>query len=135
MSRFFSTKYNEGALDFSLFLLRLTGGGLMFHHGFDKLIHFTQRVNNFPDPLHIGSTLSLSMTIFGEFFCSVLVVFGLLTRLAAIPLVIICIVAAFIVHKGQVTGDGEMATLYLAMFLTMLFVGPGKFSLDRLLGK
>ena len=107
----------------------------MFHHGFDKLIHFTQRVNNFPDPLHIGSTLSLSLTIFAEFFCSVLVVFGLLTRLAAIPLVIVCIVALFIVHKGEVYGDGEMAALFLGIFLTTLFVGPGKFSLDRLLGK
>ncbi len=135
MSRLFSTKYNEGALDFSLLLIRLAGGGLMFKHGFDKLIHFTQRVNTFPDPLNIGSTLSLSLTIFGEFFCAVLIVFGLLPRLAAIPLVIICIVATFIVHKGEVFGDGEMAALYLAIFLMLLFVGPGKFSLDRLLGK
>ena len=72
MSRFFSTKYNEGALDFSLFILRLTGGGLMVKHGFDKLIHFTDTVKKFPDPIHIGSTLSLALVIFAEFFCAVL---------------------------------------------------------------
>ena len=135
MSRFFSTKYNEGALDFSLFILRLTGGGLMVKHGFDKLIHFTDTVKKFPDPIHIGSTLSLALVIFAEFFCAVLLIFGLLTRLAAVPLVVSGFIAVFIVHEGRVFADGEKAALFLAMFLFLLFTGPGKFSLDRLIGK
>lgn len=135
MSRFFSTKYNEGALDFSLFILRLAGGGLMVKHGFDKLIHFTDTVKHFPDPIHIGPTLSLFLVIFAEFFCAVLLVFGLLTRLVVIPLVICFSVVVFLVHRGQVFGDGETAALYLAMYLFLLFTGPGKFSLDRLIGK
>jgi putative oxidoreductase len=135
MSRFFSTKYNEGALDFSLFILRLTGGGLMVKHGFDKLIHFTDTVKKFPDPIHIGSTLSLALVIFAEFFCAVLLIFGLLTRLAAVPLVISGFIALFLVHQGRFFGDGEKAALFLAMFLFLLFTGPGKFSLDRLIGK
>ena len=135
MSQFFSTKYKQGALDFSLFILRLAGGGLMIKHGFDKLIYFNDKVKTFPDPIHIGSTLSLSLVIFAEFFCAVMLVFGLLTRLAAIPLVITMFIAAFIVHKGEVLGDGETSTLFLSMYLVLLFVGPGKFSLDRLIGK
>jgi len=135
MSQFFSTKYKQGALDFSLFLLRLAGGGLMTLHGFNKLIHFTEKVKKFPDPIHIGPTLSLSLVIFAEFFCAVLLVFGLLTRLAAIPLVIVMSVALFVVHGGRVFDDGESAALFLAVFTCLLFVGPGKFSLDRLIGK
>jgi putative oxidoreductase len=135
MSQFFSTKYKPGAIDFSLFLLRLTSGGLMTKHGFDKLIHFTEKVKNFPDPIHIGKTLSLSLVIFAEFFCAVLLIFGLLTRLAAIPLVICFSIILFLIHKGQVFSEGETAALFLAMFLVLLLTGPGKFSLDRLLGK
>lgn len=107
----------------------------MVKHGFDKLIHFNERVQTFPDPLHVGSTLSLSLVIFAEFFCAVMLVFGLLTRLATIPLVICFSIAVFITHKGEVFGDGETAALFLAMYLILLFVGPGKFSLDRLIGK
>jgi putative oxidoreductase len=135
MSQFFSTKYKQGALDFSLFLLRLAGGGLMIKHGFDKLIHFNDKVRTFPDPLHVGSTISLSLVIFAEFFCAVLLVFGLLTRLAAIPLVICFSIALFVIHHGQVWGDGESSALFLAVYLALLFTGPGKFSLDRLIGK
>lgn len=107
----------------------------MILHGFNKLIHFTDKVKKFPDPIHIGSTLSLSLVIFAEFFCAVLLVFGLLTRLAAIPLVIAMSVALFVVHGGRVFDDGESAALFLTVFTCLLFVGPGKFSLDRLIGK
>ena len=135
MSQFFSTKYKQGALDFSLFLLRVMGGGLMTYHGFDKLIQFTDKVKNFPDPIHIGPTLTLALVIFAEFFCAVLLVFGLLTRLAAIPLVIVMSIALFMVHGGRIFDDGESAALFLTVFVFILFTGPGKFSLDRLIGK
>lgn len=36
----------------------------------------------FPDPLGVGSEISLILAIFGEVFCSVLLIFGLLIRLA-----------------------------------------------------
>lgn len=135
MSQFFSTKYKQGALDLSLLLLRVMGGGLMTHHGFEKIIHFTEKVKTFPDPLHIGSTLSLSLVIFSEFFCSVLLFFGLVTRLVSIPLIITMAVALFIVHHGEVFGDGESSTLFLTAFVILLLTGPGKYSLDRLIGK
>ncbi|MFM7672009.1 MAG: DoxX family protein [Bacteroidota bacterium] len=135
MSQFFSTKYRQGALDFSLFLLRLTGGGLMVHHGFDKLIHFQDKVRTFPDPIHIGPTLTLTLVIFAEFFCGVMVTVGLLTRLAVIPLVISSSIELLLEHKGRVFTDGEPIALFLTMFLCLLFTGAGKFSLDRLIGK
>ena len=132
MSQFFSTKYKQGALDFSLFFLRLAGGGLMILHGFNKLIHFTDKVKKFPDPIHIGSTLSLSLVIFAEFFCAVLLVFGLLTRLAAIPLVIVMSVALFVVHGGRVFDDGESAALFLAVFTCLLFIDFANYSWTNL---
>ncbi len=134
MKKLFSTRYSENAVSFSLLLLRLAAGGLMLPHGFDKLIHFVEKAKDFPDPLHIGSVASLSLVIFAEFFCAVLLVAGLMTRLAVIPLLITMAVAVFIIHNSDVLGEAEHATLYLSAYVVLLLTGPGKVSLDRMLG-
>jgi len=34
-----------------------------------------------------------------------------------------------------VFGDGEMATLFLGAYVTLLIIGPGKISVDGMIGK
>lgn len=108
---------------------------MLMNHGLDKLLHFSQKAGNFANPFGIGSTASLSLTIFAEFFCSVFIILGLFTRLACIPLIINMSVALFIAHKGDFFGQGELAGLFLIVFSTILFAGPGRVSLDRFLVK
>jgi putative oxidoreductase len=134
MKKLFSTRYSENAVSFSLLVLRLATGGLMIPHGFDKLIHFVAQSKDFPDPLGVGSVVSLSLVIFAEFFCAALLIAGLMTRLVVIPLVVTMAVAVFITHHGDVMGDGQQATLFLAGYIALLFCGPGKISFDRMLG-
>ena len=105
----------------------------MIPHGYDKLKKFSEYAPGFTDPLHIGSSLSLSLVIFAEFFCAILIVLGLLTRLATIPLIINMAVAVFIAHKGQVFGDGEHAALFLTGFIALLLCGPGRASVDGMM--
>jgi putative oxidoreductase len=135
MKKIFSSKYSDRSVTFSLLLLRLSLGGLMIRHGFGKLQHFAAKSPGFTDPFHIGGPASMSLTIFAEFFCAIFILLGLMTRLACISLIIAMSVAVFISHKGQVFGDGEHAALYLAGYVALLFAGPGKISLDRLIGK
>jgi len=136
MRKLFSTRTSDNAFSFAMLLLRLGAGSLMMiNHGLDKLMHFAQKAPRFADPFHIGSTTSLSMVVFAEFFCAAFIVLGLFTRLAAIPLIIAMGVALFFAHKGQFYGQGEAAGLFLVCFLTILFAGPGKISLDRFIGK
>ncbi|HUG91041.1 MAG TPA: DoxX family protein [Planctomycetaceae bacterium] len=123
-----------------LLLLRIGAGGLMaYAHGWGKLSNFGEMAGKFKDPLGISNTFSFGLLTFAEFFCAIAVVLGLATRLAAIPLVIAMGVAAFLVHlplvaKGeQAFRDIEFPLLYLVMFLTLVFTGGGKFSLDALL--
>ena len=134
MKKLFSTRYTENSIAFSLLLLRLALGILMIPHGFSKLTKFASVVKEFPDPLHLGTTISLSLVIFAEFFCAVLLVAGLMTRLVVIPLVITMGVAVFMVHNSDFLGEAEQATLYLAGYLVLLIAGPGKVSMDRMLG-
>lgn len=136
MKKLFSTKTSESALSFALFVLRLGAGSLMLmSHGLDKLLHFSQKAGSFANPFGIGSTASLSLVIFAEFFCAVFIILGLFTRLAAIPLIIDMSVALFIAHNGDFFGKGELSALFLTCFVTLLFAGPGRFSLDRFIVK
>jgi putative oxidoreductase len=135
MKKLFSTKYSPNAVSFSLLLLRLSLGGLMIPHGYKKLMNFAAKSSGFDDPFGIGGPASMSLVIFAEFFCAIFIVLGLMTRLATIPLIIAMSVALFVAHKGQLFGDGEHAALYLFGYIALLFTGPGKISIDRLIGK
>lgn len=135
MKKLFSIKYSDNSISFATLLLRITLGGLIIPHGYSKLMNFAAMSRKFADPFHLGSTTSLSLTIFAEFFCGVFIVLGLFTRLACIPLIINMSVAVFIAHKGDVFDTGEKAALFLGGFLALLFTGPGKMSIDRFIGK
>jgi putative oxidoreductase len=135
MKKLFSTKYSDTSVSFALLVLRLASGGLMIPHGYNKLVNFASKSSGFVDPLHISGPASMSLAIFAELFCATLILFGLMTRLASIPLIITMSVALFYSHHGKVFGAGEHASLFLAGFIVLLFAGPGKISVDRLIGK
>ena len=107
----------------------------MMYHGYDKLAHFSEKHNSFMNFMGIGSTVSYTLVVFAEFFCSLFLIIGLFTRLAAIPLIIATLVMVFKANHGDVFGDGEMAALYLTGYLVLLFVGPGRISVDSMIGK
>ncbi len=130
-----STKYSAGAFNAAMLFLRLGTGILMMSHGYDKLIHFSTYQQKFMSFLGIGSTMSLALAVFAEFFCALFIIIGLFTRLSAIPLIITMCVALFKAHNADFFGDGQTAALYLVGFLVLLIVGPGKISVDGMTGK
>ena len=122
----------------SLLFLRLVfGGGMLIGHGWGKLMTFSDKVEGFPDPLGIGSFMSLLGAVLAETLFAALVTAGFLTRASLIPLIFTMGVAAFIIHGGDpVFGPGpakEMALLYLSAYVVLLVGGPGKFSVDHVL--
>ena len=136
MKKFFSANYSAFSFNLSMFLLRIGFGSLLFiNYGWFKLMHFAELKNKFSDPIHIGQTPSLILVIFAEIFCTAMIVLGLFTRFAALTLVIMFLVIVFIVLKGKPLKDLEPAILFLLAFSTILFCGPGKWSLDKLIGK
>ena len=120
----------------ALFALRVwLGLTMLLNHGLAKLTGFGQMAEHFPDPLGVGHTASLVLAVFAEFFASLLLILGLLTRFAALALVINMAVAFFIVMKAALGGErsGELAFLYLAGYVALLLAGPGRLSADRVL--
>ena len=133
--RVLTTRHNAGAFNMAMLVLRLGFGILIAHHGYDKLVHFSQMENTFMNFMGLGSKISLSLVIFAEFFCGLLVIFGLFTRLACIPLLLAMGVAFFKVMNSDAFGHGEASLLYEVAFLAILFAGPGRFSIDGIISK
>ena len=135
VKKLLSVRYSAASFNTALFLLRVISGLLMMIHGYGKLVNFAASKDTFMNFLGLGSTVSLSLTVFAEFFCSIFIILGLFTRLACIPIIIAMCVALFSAHNGDFSGKGEMATLFIACFLTILLVGPGRASIDGMIGK
>jgi putative oxidoreductase len=120
-----------------LFLLRLGIGLMMLKHGIDKATNFDATVAEFHQilPPLFSPLFSAVAAIFAELVCSLLVLVGLATRLAVIPLAITMSVAVIAVHWGGPFEDMETALLYGVCYLALLFTGPGSFSVDRILSR
>lgn len=135
MKKLLSTKYSAGAFNAAILLLRIAVGTLMMNHGYDKLVHFAEYKSKFINFMGIGQTASLALVVFAEFFCSLFIIIGLFTRMAAIPLIIVMCVALYKTHHLDFMGKGETASLYLACFIVLILVGPGRVSVDGMVGK
>ena len=118
-----------------LLIVRVVFGVMLMNHGIDKWANYQELSAVFPDPLGIGSPLSLGLAIFGELACSMAFIIGFLYRLAMIPMIFTMCVAFFIVHAYFPFSVNELAFIYLVVFVLMYIVGPGKFAVDRWISK
>ncbi len=119
---------------FSLFLLsfRILFGGLFLTHGVQKWMNYSELSQSFPDPLGVGSQISLGLAIFGEVACSLGFIFGAFYRLALIPMIFTMGMAFFVIHGGDPFAARELAFAYMLVFIIMFIAGPGKYTLDRI---
>ncbi|SFO12177.1 putative oxidoreductase [Paenimyroides ummariense] len=130
-----TTKISPKTLSFGLLLFRLCLGGLMIaNHGWIKIVNLEVLKTQFYDFLGLGSQISLILAITVEILCSILLIFGLYTRVALIPLIVTMLVAIG-THGWQIFGDAELGFLYLIGFVFLLIVGPGDNSIDARMNK
>ncbi len=126
--------YRETLNSIGLLTLRLSIGLFMLvAHGWTKLMGFSELAHTFPDPLGLGSRLSLVAAIAAEAGCSTLLILGLGSRIAAMPLAFTMIIALFVIHEADPWQKKELAAVYLAVYTTLLCTGGGRFSLDHLI--
>ena len=114
----------------ALFLLRLFPSLFMaLLHGLPKLNKMDMLITRFPDPIGLGSALSLYLVIFAELGCSILLMLGSYTRLATIPLIFTMGIAAFVFHFNDPVSKIELPVIYLVIYVVLFIMGPGKFAL------
>lgn len=130
-STFFVPKKLVGSANIGILILRIALGFLMLTHGYPKFEKLLAGDLSFGNPIFLGEELSLILTVFAEFVCSILLILGLLTRPAVFFLAFTMAVAAFIVHGSDEIGKQEKSLLYLAGYICLWFTGPGKYSADN----
>lgn len=132
---FLFPQYFRGkGVSFLILFVRLFFGALFFMHGLDKLSNFNVLSDTYPSVLGLGSYTTLMITIFCEFACSLFLMAGLVTRIVLIPMMAAMAVAFFDVHDGMMP-EGELALIYLIVFLVLFMTGPGRYSVDYLIDR
>jgi putative oxidoreductase len=128
----------------AVILIRLIVGGVFLSEGIQKFL--------FPSALGVGrfTKIGIPFPVFSAPFvgvfevgCGALLILGLLTRLAAIPLIIDIGVAIATTKLPMLAKDGLWATAHeartdYAMLLGLIFlliVGAGSISVDRILAR
>lgn len=124
----------SNTLDLALLVARVGIASLMLTHGLPKMaMLFSGNPVQFLPVLGMSPEVSLALTVFAEVFCSILILVGAGTRLAAIPSIITMLVAALVVHGADPFAKKEMAPLFLLGYVVLLIAGSGKYSVDYLL--
>lgn len=126
--------------DAGLLMLRLVGvTPLLMKHGLEKVFTFSAMAAHFPNPLHVGPVPTLVFAMLSDAICSTLLILGLATRWAALICLINISAAWALVHHFQFFGHGadhgEVMVLYIAIMLTLLLSGAGRYSIDGWLAR
>lgn len=122
---------NSSLSHFGLALLRIVPSIFLLTHGYPKLLNLINGNTEFANPFGIGQAPTLFLAVIGEFICPLLLIIGFKTRWAAIPSAITMFVAAFMIHSADPFGVKEKALLFLVIFVAIMLLGPGKYSVDK----
>jgi len=122
---------DDRAQDLGLLFLRASGAlFLLFVHGLPKLLNFKTQLSLIEDPFHLGAYLTLSMAIFAEVLCPLLILTGVLARIACLPILFLLLVALVVVHSDWSVDQGQFGWLLIIIFTSVLIAGPGRLALN-----
>ena|ERR1700712_463778 len=118
-------------------LMRLFLGSFFFETGLAKVQNLEAMTQRFIDWGIPAPAFNAALSGYTELIGGALIILGLMTRLACVPLVINMLVAVLSVKAKELTSLTDFVELdeplYALGFLWLLFAGPGRVSLDRVL--
>ena len=126
------SRWDERARDVGLLFLRVSAAlFLLWVHGLPKLLNYAVELQRIEDPFHLGANLTLMLAIFAEVLCPLLIVAGVLVRLACLPVLFVLLVALLIVHPQWSLAEGQFGWLLLILFTSILIAGPGPLAFNH----
>lgn len=131
LKRLLTSGQHNASTSLALLILRVGFSAAMLTHGYGKFMKVINGEWQFGDPLGIGVEASLILAAFAEFICSILVILGLTTRYALVPLIITMLVAWQIAHGDDPFSRQEKSVLFLISYVSLFITGAGNYSLDR----
>jgi putative oxidoreductase len=135
--RAFSIQQLERVSFLAPLLGRLAVGLLFLSTGWGK-VHSLDKVTAFFVKLQIPAPgLNAVVVGYSELICGALLVIGLCTRLATLPLIVSMIVAILTAKLSDIHGLFDLVAAdeftYLCILVMLLIIGPGQLSLDAIL--
>ena len=115
-------------------IIRIFTGIFMVYHGWEvfdeeKMNEYTKWMVDMK--LYAPSFMAyLGKSI--ELVSGVLIVLGLFTRIAVIPLAITMLFICFAIGKGRIFMEEQYPFLFVLLSFLFFFNGPGKWSMDKL---
>ena len=126
-----ASQWDERAQDIGLFFLRVSGGlFLLWVHGLPKLLNYNAQLQVIEDPFHLGANVTLMLAIFAEVLCPLLIIAGVLVRLACLPVLSVLWIALLVVHPQWSLEEGQFGGLLLILFTSLFIAGPGRLALN-----
>lgn len=120
--------------NFSILLFRVAASlEMIFVHGFKKLGIGTTDAEKIPNPLHLPEALNDAFAISANIFFPSLVLIGCCTRLATLPTLAVTLTGYFVLHWDDAAIVKDTPFIYSIIFLLILLLGPGKYSVDNFL--
>lgn len=124
------SKLNNVALLFFRIIVSLE---LIIVHGLKKLGIGVAIPEIVPNPLGLPDTLNYIFATSANILFPICIILGIFTRLSALPVLAVTLTGYFVVHGGDSLIERDIPFMYSICFLLILFVGPGKYSLDKTL--
>jgi putative oxidoreductase len=126
-----TSQRDERVQDWGLLFLRVSASlFLLWVHGLPKLLNYSTQLQVIEDPFHLGANLTLVLAIFAEVLCPLLIIAGLLARLACLPILSVLLVAMVVVHPQWSLEEGQFGWLLLILFTSIFIAGPGRLALN-----
>lgn len=120
--------------DLGLLFARISLGlTLLVAHGLPKVQSFSMLSDKFLSFLGLGPTVSLSLAIAAEVGGSLLVIFGIFSRVGSFLIMCTMGTAFFVFHAADPFGRKELPLVFLFAFTALFLTGPGRYSLQNFL--
>jgi putative oxidoreductase len=118
-----------------LFFRTLVAIELMMAHGLKKIGIGVAEAEHVPNPLHFPDAFNSGFAIAANLFFPCFIILGFCTRLAALPTLAVTLTGFFVVHWHGTPLEKDTPFMYSVVFLLILALGAGKYSIDYLLYK
>lgn len=103
---------------------------LIIVHGLKKIGAGGNELEIVPNPFGLDPSLNQFLAASSDLVFPLLIILGVGTRLATIPILVVTLTGYFIMHAGESLAEKDISFIYSMSFFLIAIIGAGKFSFD-----